>query len=307
MSKLITDIKKKLSDNGKSQKTIDIYIGRLTKLNEGKPPTNLKFLRSAKKTKEYFKSINLSPVSQKSYLGTINTILNMYPLKSNIKAVEKYQNFFTQEEKEQLNKPDEKSQKQEDNWISWDDVLQVKKDLYEKAKKAFQSDNVSRSQYNDLLNNLILSFYTNIPPRRSKDYAIMKIEQPDGIEDDQYNYLTLYNSLVFFNYKTHNKYGKQVIDISGNESLIEDLNMFLAHRKENEANFLLTKFSGKELNPVNDITRVLNSIFKKNISVNILRVIYVTNKYSDTKKNMESDSQAMAHSVNTQQTVYNKK
>jgi len=83
--------------------------------------------------------------------------------------------------------------------------------------------------------------------------------------------------------------------------------MFLAHRKENEANFLLTKFSGKELNPVNDITRVLNSIFKKNISVNILRVIYVTNKYSSTKKEMESDADAMAHSVNVQQTTYNKK
>jgi len=307
MSKLITDIKNKLNESGKSQKTIDTYVSRLIKLNGGETPKNLKFLRNVKTIKTYFNSINLSPISQKSYLGTINTILKMFPLKSNVKAIEKYENFFTDEERLQLNKTDEKTEKQEDNWISWDQVLDIKKGLYEKAKKVFQSETVTRSQYNDLLNNLILSLYVNIPPRRSKDYAIMKIEQPDGVQDDQYNYITLYNSLVFYNYKTHNNYGKQTIDISDNAELLEDLNMYLAHRKENDDNFLLTKFNGKNLNPVNDITRLLNSIFKKNISVNILRVIYVTNKYSETKKSMESDASAMAHSVNTQQTVYNKK
>ena len=231
----------------------------------------------------------------------------MFPIKSNLNAVEKYQNFFTEDELKQLNKTDEKTEKQEDNWINWNDVLDVKKELYEKAKKAFESAEVSRSQYNDLLNNLILSFYVNIPPRRSKDYSIMKIEQPDGELNTDYNYLSLYNTFIFYNYKTDNKYGKQIVDISNNESLMEDLNMYLIHRKENEDNFLLTKFNGKNFNSVNDITRALNNIFKRNISVNMLRVIYISTKYSETKKEMSSDADAMAHSVNVQQNVYNKK
>ena len=64
MSKLIKDIKKKMGDSGKSQKTIDTYINRLNKLNEGKPPTNLKFLRNVKKIKSYFQSNNMTPISQ---------------------------------------------------------------------------------------------------------------------------------------------------------------------------------------------------------------------------------------------------
>jgi hypothetical protein len=38
----------------------------------------------------------------------------------------------------------------------------------------------------------------------------------------------------------------------------------------------------------------------------MLRHIYITHKYGDTKKEMEKDAEAMGHSVAEQQQVYNK-
>jgi hypothetical protein len=69
---------------------------------------------------------------------------------------------------------------------------------------------------------------------------------------------------------------------------------------------LLVKQNGKSFNQVNDITRLLNKIFNSNVSVNMLRTIFITSKYGDMKKEQQSDANAMGHSVNMQQNVYNK-
>tara|TARA_R100000541_G_scaffold58865_1_gene70895 strand:+ start:126 stop:1055 length:930 start_codon:yes stop_codon:yes gene_type:complete len=307
MSKFVNQLEKTLLDQGKSQSTIKTYMNRLRKLNNDKNPTSLKFLRDIDNVKKYFEDKKFTVASKKSFIGSIVTILKASSKKIDNVAVEKYKNFLSKDELDSISN-DKKSQKQKDNWLSWDEVLEIKKKLKQKAVISSQEDQVNKNEYNLLLDNLVLSFYVNLAPRRSKDFAIMKIQQPNEKLNDTNNYLTLENHLVFNDYKTDKKYGKQEIDISKNEELMEDLNLYLMHRKEQENEFnLLLKFNGRRFNEINDITRILNNIFKKNVSVNMLRAIYITDKFAENKNQMEETASDMGHSVSVQQGIYNKK
>ena len=307
MSKFTEQLEKTLLEQGKSPSTIKTYMNRLRKLNKDKNPTSLKFLRDIENVKQYFETKHFTVASKKSFIGCIVTILKASSKKIDNEAVEKYRNFLSKEELDSISN-DKKTQKQKDNWLSWNEVLEIKKKLKKKAVLASQEDQVNKNEYNLLLDNLVLSFYVNMPPRRSKDFSIMKIQQPDEKLNDTDNYLTLENHLVFNDYKTDKKYGKQEIDISKNEELMEDLNLYLMHRKEEENQFnLLLKYNGRKFNEINDITRILNNIFKKNVSVNMLRAIYITDKFSENKNEMEETASDMGHSVSVQQSIYNKK
>jgi hypothetical protein len=68
----------------------------------------------------------------------------------------------------------------------------------------------------------------------------------------------------------------------------------------------LVNADGSALASVNSITRILNKVFGKHIGSSMLRHIYITHKYGDTKKEMEKDAAAMGHTVAEQQGVYNK-
>ena len=306
MTKIIDKLIEKLNEQNKSKRTIDIYVSRIKAIHGPKPIKTLRFLHNIDNIRKYFQKNKLSLTSQKSYLGAINTILKASGKSSDIKAIDGYKNFFNSEQLQEL-KPDEKTDKQENNWISWDNVLEIKQKLYEKAKQSFDDDiTPSKSSYNNILKNFILSLYVNLQPRRSLDYSSMKIQSDNEQMDANTNYLTTDYHFVFNNYKTKDKYGQYNVDISENENLMNDLKMYLAVRKDNNDNMLLVKQNGNSFNQVNDITRLLNKIFGSNISVNMIRTIFVTSKYSDVKKEQQSDAYAMGHSVNIQQNVYNK-
>jgi hypothetical protein len=307
MSKIINDLTQKLTEQGKSQRTIDTYILRIKAIHgPNKPIKSLRFLHKIDNIRKFFEKNKMSLVSQKSYLGTINTILKVSGKPADLTAIDLYKNFFTSEQLEEL-KPDKKSDKQENNWIDWEKVIEIKQELYNKAKQSFD-DNItpSKTAYNNILQNFILSLYVNLQPRRSLDYSSMKIQRNDEEFDVNTNYLTHDNKMIFNNYKTKDKYGQQIIDISQNKQLMNDLEMYLSVRKDNDNDMLLVKQNGKSFNQVNDITRLLNKIFNSNISVNMLRTIFITSKYGDMKKEQQSDANAMGHSVNMQQNVYNK-
>ena len=63
----------------------------------------------------------------------------------------------------------------------------------------------------------------------------------------------------------------------------------------------------------NSLSKFLTAIFKKylnkNISVNLIRHIFLSEYYKDTPKytDMENLSEKMAHSIETQQKIYVKK
>ena len=99
------------------------------------------------------------------------------------------------------------------------------------------------------------------------------------------------------------EYGQQVIDV---KEKAPEFNAFLSKWvKCNPTDYLLFSSNQKKLTSP-QITKILNKLFGKNTSVDLLRHIYLTNKYGKLQDEMESDAEDMAHSLN-QQALYIKK
>ena len=302
MNKNMNSMIHQLETKGLSSNTISMYMKRLYMINDNKPFRSLTFLKDTEKVISSLKE-RLSPSTQKSYAGTIISVLSLKDTKANTKLKKVYNSFISDEDIKEI-KEHKTSDKQKENWITEQQLTEVKSNLEKNAIVALKENPVSLTGYNMILKNALLSFFVNLPPRRASDYALMKYQ--DDTTDKNFNYLTSKHVLVFHNYKTSKTHGTQEMNISQNKPLLKDIKMYLKNRKTNKDNFLLVKFTGKEFNTINDITRTLNMIFGKNISTNMLRNMYVSHKYGSMKQDMKDDAQAMSHSVNSQQMVYNK-
>jgi hypothetical protein len=177
-----------------------------------------------------------------------------------------------------------KSKKQIDNWISQDDIMKIQEDMMKNLPK---KKKINPIEYDKLLDLVILSLYTLQPPRRSTDYIDMFIGT-----DGSHNYLDN-DKFIFNNYKTKKTYHQQIQAI--NPKLMEIIKVYLKY-KPIESNFLIDA-QGKPLNHSNQITRRLNRIFDKKISVSMLRNIYLTDKYSLINHDKLLDAKALGTSI----------
>jgi hypothetical protein len=127
----------------------------------------------------------------------------------------------------------------------------------------------------------------------------MKILDKD--DNKEFNYIDMKNKEFIFNkYKTSKTkdFGQQKIKIS--DELYNVIKLYNKFRSK-DSDFLLLNYEGKELNKINDITKILNSIFKpKLVSSSLLRHIYLSSKYGSVLKEMKEDANIMAHSIDMQ-------
>ena len=79
----------------------------------------------------------------------------------------------------------DKSDNQEKNWLSNDNINKISDGLKSKVVKKVRN----KEDYNILLNYMVLSLYTMHAPRRNIDYSLMKIS--NNMSDDKFNYLDM--------------------------------------------------------------------------------------------------------------------
>jgi hypothetical protein len=253
---------KGLSDNSKK-----LYLSNLRKLNNGSPIKNLNFLKDMPKCLGLV--ADYSDNSKRSYIISACSVLKQMP-----KMKTAYNKWFAllnnvNTELKKVESSGIKTQKQTENWMSWPEIVQVR-------------DNLKP----DSVEHLLLSLYVDIPPRRALDYTNMKMVD-DGIN----NYCDMKNKkFIFRKYKTAKTMGEQ------SEPIPEDLYQIIkAHHDKIPSEYLLGKAYKSP-----DITKILNKIFKSKVSVNMLRHIYLSDKYGSQQKEMQSDALAMGHSSGMQ-------
>jgi integrase len=253
---------KGLSDNSKK-----LYLSNLRKLNNGSPIKNLNFLKDMPKCLALV--ADYSDNSKRSYIISACSILKQMP---KMKTV--YNKWFAllgnvNTDLKKVESSGIKTQKQADNWMSWDEIMAI--------RDALKPDSVEH---------LLLSLYVDIPPRRALDYTNMKM-----VDDRVNNYCDMINKqFIFRKYKTAKTMGEQI------EPIPEDLYQIIkAHHGKTPSDYLL----GKAYTSPN-ITKMLNKIFKSKVSVNMLRHIYLSDKYGQQKEDMKQDSIKMGHSQSMQ-------
>lgn len=316
-SEFMLQLVKKLIDEKKvAESTANGYLKSLYALNEKKPFKNLSFLKNTERIDELIGAYAES--TQRALLATISSVLSLYKDKTGFKKP--YQHYYdkmmerSKEARSALEgkEANHKTEKQAKNWIQWSEVEDKKKELQESVNGFASKKTIDAGQFDKLLQLLILSLYTDIPPRRNQDYLGMYIVKSwnDKMPTDK-NYLDMANKKMVFNiYKTAKKYGKQTQDIP--DSLWASLQQFLKHhplwkgvaKRKAEPVKLLVQQSGEPLVAVNAITRLLNKVFGKKVGSSLLRHIYVSEKYGDTLENMKADATAMSHSLGVQQKNY---
>lgn len=245
--------------------------------------------------------------TQKTMYATLITLLKHHPSPEKT-PIDDYRAIMNELINE-VNKQKENGEyndKQKNSLLKMADIIE-KRDSYLDGMKEF---NTTPSNWDKLVNHLILSLYTSgIPPRRNEYYLMRIISNKKKINPRE-NFL-LWNKndkkFIYNVYKTSKTYGRQEIDIT-DPKLIETIKHYLKHRKilvdNPENDFFLVRFNGDKLKNSNDITRRLNSIIGRRIGASMLRHIYLTEKYGQIKNEMEQDAEEMGHSVATQQKEY---
>lgn len=191
----------------------------------------------------------------------------------------------------------QKTDKQRENWVTTAEIQSTFKKLGKVANPLLKQKDktLTKKDYNDVLHYVLLALYVLIPPRRSQDFAEMKIRNYDKEKDNFYDGKTF----VFHKYKTSSVYGKQ--EIKPPPTLKRILSQWM---NINTGDWLLMSPDGNKLS-VSRMTLLLNKIFGKNVSTTMLRHVYISEhvlKDAPSLKQMEAVATDMGHSVDTQAT-----
>jgi len=279
-----------------SESSIKTYISTLFNLHKhlnlksstttSTTPTTLAFFNDEKPILNYL--VDKPPQSRKSILSALYILTNNPKYREQMIVDCKVVNDEYKNQK--------KDTKERDNWISIDEIKSKYDQLFKKVKAIFSKHMIA--DYSTIMDYFLLAFLggvSGLAPRRSLDYAWLKINNYDKTKDNYYKAGKLY----FNKYKTSNKYGLQILEVPS------ELNGIIKKwLKINKEDYMLFSTNHNPLSS-SQISKMLNKIFDgKKISVDMLRHIYLTDLYKHIPsiRDMEKTAEDMGHSVETAMT-----
>ena len=292
--------------------SISVYLRNLKKLNQNKPiQKDFKFLENSEDIIKFLEGFK--DTTKRNYLISIVSILSLFLDNPELKTLHDTYFNLMMAKKAEISEADSagtRSETQEENWVNWDEVKSEHSKLGEKVNNFYKkkAGTLTGDEFQTLTAYLILSLYTLIPPRRNKDYCLMKVVSNFTPElDSNFNYYDITKKkFVFLNYKTSKKYGRFDLSIPRKSGLQSIINKYLKHRDakfaldDTDNHAFLIKPDGKPLDKSTDITKTLNKVFGKAIGSSMLRHIFLTDKYSAVFKASKLDSLIMGHSQTEQ-------
>lgn len=289
-SSFMNSLKETLTSEKLSQKSIEMYLIKLRILNNNNPFDNLAFLKQKMAIKQKLQDIK-NDNTRKSYVASIVAILNRQKGKVWEDLNKYYKAIFLKERSIFAEKkPSEKTETQEKNWLTWDEVMAIFNKLKEKADEVEKKPRLSNADRKTMEHYMILALYVLQPPRRN-DWYYMVLGKGD---DDKKNYVDMKGGKYYFNNFKTAKSGKEVIDIP--EEIIPCLKSYISKMNLTEGDYLLFPDDENRGNS-NRMTKSLNSIMGKKVGASMLRHIYLSHKYGKIMKDQEQDAEFMAHSV----------
>jgi len=187
-----------------------------------------------------------------------------------------------------------KTEKQAENWISFDEVKAKWNEEYARIKPILNAK--TEPTNNDLwaLSKFMMLTVTSgvfFPPRRS-EWIDLKLKPEDKNTDNWIDKKS--GEFVWNNYKTAKTYGQQRVPYPKEFKTI--LNKYL--KRIGDQTYFIFDTSGQQINKP-AFTQTLNRMYGKNISTSMLRHIYLSDlhKHTPPLKQMNEIAEAMGHSV----------
>ncbi len=244
----------------------------------------------------------------KSFYTNINTLkvhinlLGHYcKFYGNEEAYKKYSQISTKLSRESTENSEKQriTEERKEKYVSYNEFLKKRDEL---GKKFFEDP------FNKVTNQsfILLCLYSFQPPIR-REYFNMKIleEKPD---DEVFNYLIKVDKkyILHLNHdKVVKTYGKDQFEFNETLSALIDLSLLVFPRK-----YILTNLNNEQ-NPIGRYAFevLLEEIFNKKVTIDLIRSMYITYFYSQNGLNIEMKkllAKQMRHSYTTADLHYNK-
>lgn len=239
---------------------------------------------------------NLSPTVANNRQSTLSVLLGDDPEYTPIKK--ELQKHMVQNSEDKNATLGMKSEKEENNWIPWPEILKKYKELEEQTKSIFTKDaQLGNADFKKVQLYVLMSCLVLIPVRRATDYTEFKLKG----DDDSFNYCKG-NSFIFNVYKTSKVYGKQTIKIP-----VKLRNIITKWRSINPSEWLLVGHDRTKKIVPSQLNRILNDFLGDGVSVSILRKIYFTwfkKTQKPTPAEVKKVATEQAHSVSQANAEY---
>ncbi len=286
---------KKADGKKLSQKSKDLYIRTMTKLI-----TDHGWDFRIEKLKPF-----LSQFSQSHQANYINALMNYLSVMSYDDAIIGIYRDFREEIK---STPYEMSKQKKDNCCEWDDILRWRDHII-KQNRLIEETGIC--PIHKLQVEALLRLYTTYQRRNEyADLIFFDDSMPIPDHENCIFYDTSKNKLYLMlgDFKTKDKYGKQILEITDTEDNMGTKTFLLKYIIQNNKNPIMftTRALGrskevKQLTRLN-LTKLLNrssqEILQKNISTDRIRKAYNTSKYKVMKEQLLKDSINNSHSPN---------
>lgn len=235
---------------------------------------NEKFYTDYNGTMKYINSFKLT--TGKNKLSSLVVLLKA--LNVNNILIEKYSDELKRmsDEYNNFNKLQTKTKTQTDNWIEYDDLLNVADDLLKQFNKIVKQDKITNDEYKILVYTVMIHTHLYIPLRNDLS-TVKRISEDDyiknGINTDD-NYIINHNKIIMNDYKTNKIYGQLIYKLP-----VKLSNLYNKYFKFNKSPYLITSVKDRK-SPItrNTYTKYFNSLFSlyyplKKISSSMIRHI----------------------------------
>tara|TARA_R110000772_G_scaffold55716_3_gene127117 strand:+ start:2542 stop:3504 length:963 start_codon:yes stop_codon:yes gene_type:complete len=319
MDKLIKDIDEARNISDGTLKVYETNLRNIHKAVEGDDNFNPDFLEKKDEVLKFIRDKYSKP-TQRTYLSAVIVALDT---RKQHKLLEIYKEEMAQLRKEldAKIKSGVKTDKQEKNWTTLANLKRVMKGMKQDLidNDVYRGRKMTKKVLRDLQDYTLLSLYLGDeanPPVRNADFMMKVITNSDYKKlegDKEFNYLVVDDKdetkprfFSFNNYKTSARYGTKEIKVG--LKLQKILKFWLEHNEGRE--WLLYNFADEPMT-AQQISNRVKTLFKvtgKNITTNLIRSIYVTEKFPREASDEKADvAHKMGHSVETQSKVYSKK
>ena len=181
--------------------------------------------------------------------------------------------------------------KEKESWMTWSDIMERYADVHAVALPLLNKRTTLSADEMQLASDFVLfSFLVLIPPRRGLDFSAFALRDAGDDENS-----IVGKKAVFRKYKTVSSYGVQSLVMPA-----DLLDILKKWKRINTGHWLLWMGKSTRKPVSSDVTRRLNFIIRKGVSVNQLRHSFLTDFYNGetpSLQEMRDVSSKMAHNV----------
>jgi len=295
VSKLKEDIKKNRPNI--SQNSINTYTSILKnifkKYHSGDDDFNINWFENEDAIIKHLKDVK--PNVRKTLYSSLIAITDDKHNKKYKKAMMDDAEHYRSENLKQ-----NKTEAQEKNWVSQEDVKKKVVEMMKSARGLWNKENLTKQEYQKLQDLILVSLTSGIfiPPRRAVDWVDFVIKD---IDDKTDNYM-IKDEFHFNKYKGSDKKGEQIVKIP--KPLLLLLKKF---KRINPHKYLLVDTQNKKMNSIK-LNQHLERIWGKKAGVNIFRHSFISEKYPIFNVDeLKKDAEKMGSSANMMLETYIKK